>query len=51
LTFKWEVPGPGAPINNIDKKYADSSKSKHTIKVEEGGKLDLGEIKLTKSGN
>lgn len=51
LTFKWEVPGPGAPINNIDKKYADSSKSKHTIKVEEGGKLDLGEIKLTKSWN
>jgi hypothetical protein len=48
LIFKWEVPGPGVPINKLDKRYNDPKLSKNTVIVKDGEKNEIGEIKLSK---
>ncbi|MEI8016966.1 MAG: hypothetical protein WCH39_02145 [Schlesneria sp.] len=50
LAFKWEVPGPGTPINKLSRAYADPAKSTHKVTVEKGEKNDLGTIELSTKG-
>ena len=50
LAFKWEVPGPGTPINKLSRVYADPAKSTHKVTVVKGEPNDLGTIELSTKG-